>query len=292
MDGILLVDKPEGLTSAAVVRIAKRSLRVKVGHLGTLDPFATGLLPLCLGEGTKIAQFLVVADKVYDGFIRLGSETDSGDRTGRVVRTAEVPVFEPAALEVLAQRFTGEQLQTPPMFSAIKQGGVPLYELARAGTEVERAPRPVVIHRLQLRLVAPDLLALAVHCSKGTYIRVLAQDLGVALGSAAHLEALRRTAFGAFSLGDAVSLADLEAGRVDKLIGLRAALRHLREFSIDVGQAHRARSGQAAALRDLPAAAAVETAKLIGPGGELIAVVSGAAAAPWRFERVFAHQQV
>ena len=288
MDGVLIVDKPEGLTSADVVRIAKRSLRVKVGHLGTLDPFATGVLPLCLGEGTKIAQFLNVADKIYTGRIRLGTDTDSGDRTGQVIRRAPVPEIDATRTGVVARRFIGEQLQTPPMYSAVKQGGIPLYKFARAGKEVERTPRAITVYRLELHPSGAGAMDFEVHCSKGTYVRVLAQEVAAALGSAGHLESLRRTAFGGFTLREASTIADLEAGRCHGLLDLRVALGHLREIAIDAGCARRACQGQEAALRDLPPATPEETAKLIGPTGNLVAVVSAGDQRRWRFERVFA----
>lgn len=287
MDGILIVDKPEGGTSADVVRIAKRALRVKVGHLGTLDPFATGVLPLCLGDGTKIAQFLNLADKRYTGIIELGSETDTGDKTGRVVRSITVPELHQEDLAALAQQWCGERLQTPPMYSAIKREGVPLYKLARQGQEVAREPRRVTIHELTLQAIGLNAIEFDVHCSKGTYVRVLAQDIGLALGTVAHLAALRRTAFGAFTLRDAVSIDDIRAGRITTLIGVRAALNPLREIVVTPDLAQRARRGQESALRPLPPAAGDETAKLIGPDGDLIAVIAAGADRRWRFVRVF-----
>jgi tRNA pseudouridine55 synthase len=286
MDGILLVDKPAGVTSADIVRIAKRRFNVKVGHLGTLDPFATGVLPLCLGEGTKIAQFLNVADKAYVGLIRLGAETDTADCTGRVVRQAPVPAVTRAQLDDLARQLTGPQMQTPPMYSAVKQGGVPLYKLARAGREVSRAARPIVITRLTLRLAAPHTIEFEVHCSKGTYVRVLAQDIGARLGTAAHLAALRRTEFGPFRVANALTIEELKGGSIRGIIGLRDALADMREIPIDVATVARVHAGQQAALRDLPTTAH-EAAKLIGPTGELVAVVCPAAQRGWRFERVF-----
>ena len=150
MNGLLIVDKPEGLTSADVVRAAKRVLHTKTGHLGTLDPFASGVLPLCLGEGTKIAQFLNQSDKSYEGLIRLGSETDSGDPTGTTIATAAVPPLAAETLDQLASRFVGASTQIPPMYSAIKRNGTPLYKLARKGVEVERKPRKVEIEHLEL----------------------------------------------------------------------------------------------------------------------------------------------
>ncbi|HVN85776.1 MAG TPA: tRNA pseudouridine(55) synthase TruB [Candidatus Binatia bacterium] len=287
MDGILIVDKPEGLTSADVVRLAKRATRVKVGHLGTLDPFATGVLPLCLGDGTKIAQFLSVADKRYTGVIQLGIQTDTGDRTGRVVRDAAVPTANTADLESLARRFCGDQLQTPPMYSAIKRDGVPLYKLARKGHEVDRAPRAIMIYALQIRPVGAARLEFEVHCSKGTYVRVLAQDIGEALGTVAHLAALRRTAFGSFDLLHATTVEDLKAGNVTGVLNLRAALGHLPEIFIDADTVERTRCGQPAAVRDLSGPADAETAKLIGPSGELVAVVTAGENGAWRLVRVF-----
>jgi tRNA pseudouridine55 synthase len=287
MDGILIVDKPEGLTSADIVRRAKRALRVKVGHLGTLDPFATGVLPLSLGEGTKLAPFLSIADKVYTGDIRLGTEMDTGDRTGRVVRRAPVPVLQRHTLDVLSERLCGEQMQTPPMYSAVKQAGVPLYKLARAGREVPRAPRRIEVYRLCMQSTAGDIVAFELHCSKGTYVRVLAQDIALALGTTGHLESLRRTGFGAFTLNNAVTIEELEAGRVQTLIGMRDALRHLREIRIDSEVVGRVRRGHEAALRALPPSLPHETAMLVDPGGELVAVVSASAERSWQFARVF-----
>jgi tRNA pseudouridine55 synthase len=191
-------------------------------------------------------------------------------------------------LDALARRLCGEQLQTPPMYSAIKRDGVPLYKLARRGQEVARTPRAVSIYALTLRAASSDTLAFEVHCSKGTYVRVLAQDIGAALATAAHLSALRRTAFGAFRLAGAVGIDDLKAGRrVGSVIDLRAALGHLREITIDATIAQRARNGQASALRALPAAATAELAKLIDPDGTLVAIVSADVSLRWRFERVF-----
>jgi len=269
--GILLIDKPPAITSAEVVRRVKRRTRVKVGHLGTLDPFATGLLPLCLGEATKIAQFLNTADKAYEGVIRLGCATDTGDRTGRPTRTAAVPDIDPADLGALARRFTGDGLQTPPMYSALKRGGVPLYRLARQGVEVERSPRPVRIHHLALEAGGPACLRFALSCSKGTYVRVLAEDIGAALGLPAHLEALHRTAFGSFTIGDAIALDAWEIEPVPGLVTLRQALAHLPAVPIDQAAAAAVRQGQAWPLAHLPAVSG-DDAMLLDPAGEVVAV--------------------
>jgi len=186
LHGLLLVDKPEGLTSAGVVARVKRMLgQRKVGHLGTLDPFATGLLPICIGEGTKIAPFLADDEKRYVGEIVLGITTDTLDRTGTVVEAQVVPPFSSATLAAALSGLRGDILQTPPMYSALKRDGVPLYRLARAGQTIERMPRPVRIARFDVARTAPDRLRFAVTCSRGTYVRVLAHDLGRALGTGA-----------------------------------------------------------------------------------------------------------
>lgn len=290
MNGLVLIDKPEGLTSADVVRRVKRRVCVKVGHLGTLDPFATGLLPLCLGEATKIAQFLNTADKQYTGEIRLGWSTTTGDRTGERLDTAPVPDLAGADLGELAQRFTGDLLQTPPMYSALKRDGVPLYRLARRGVEVERSPRPVRIDDLRLEIAAPDVLRFTVSCSKGTYIRVLAEDIGAHLGSRGHLAALRRTAFGGFHVDDAAPLeAYLEIANGAPLPGfvsLRASLAHLPAIEIDRTTEAAVRQGKAWVLRTVPTDVAAALA-LVGSDGEVTAVLVRDGSG-WSYGRVLA----
>jgi len=290
MDGILLVDKPEGMTSADVVRVVKRCLRVKTGHLGTLDPFASGVLPVCVGEGTKIAQFLNTADKEYVGRIRLGSATDTGDPTGTVTTTAPLPALRAADLVAVARCFTGERLQTPPMYSAIKRHGTPLYALARQGIEVERAPRHVHIHALRLAGVGDGRVEFSVTCSKGTYVRVLAAEIAVALGTVGHLEVLRRTRFGPFRLEDAIALDALDHAAAH-VIGLREALLGLREIRIDAAGVQQARHGQVQVLRSLPPGTPCEAVKLIGPNGELASVVVVDHGGGWRFARVFGDER-
>lgn len=287
MDGLLIVDKPEGMTSADVVRVVKGRLRCKTGHLGTLDPFASGVLPLCLGEGTKIAQFLNAAEKEYTGTIRLGSQTDTGDPTGTVTATAPVPQPDPAALGRSAEQFHGELLQVPPMYSAIKQHGTPLYKLARRGIAVEREARRVRIEALQLTSAEAGTIMFSVTCSKGTYIRVLAEEIAASLGSVGHLGTLRRTRFGRFRVEDAVSLEAVERGPVP-LIGLRDALDGLREVSISAAAAQRARQGYEPMLGSIALGAENEAVKLVGPAGELAAVIIMEGPTGWRFARVFA----
>lgn len=278
LNGILLVDKPEGLTSAEVVRVVKKAWGVdKIGHLGTLDPFATGLLPLCLGTGTNIAQFLITERKAYTGTIRLGAETDTLDVTGSITHTAPVPSCGPEVLHELEHRFSGEQWQTPPMYSALKRKGVPLYKLARRGIIVEREARQVVIEKLTLVQTGNDTLGFSLSCSKGTYVRSLAADLGAALGCGAHLVTLRRTAVGPFTVSEAIPfplLSDWPVGDALPILSPAQALRDYRALPVSPQMAARLRCGQQEALRVLPCAeSSHETVRLLSADGELVAMV-------------------
>lgn len=290
LNGILLVDKPKGFSSAEIVRVVKKRLAVdKIGHIGTLDPFATGLLPLCLGTGTKVAQFLMAERKAYTGTIRLGIETDTLDATGAITRTAPVPPCRAEVLRDLQQRFSGEYWQTPPMYSALKRHGIPLYKLARGGVEVEREARKVVIEEFTLVQVEEDMLSFSLSCSKGTYIRSLAADLGAALGCGAHLVTLRRTACGPFTVSEAIPFS-LLSDRVTRdtlpILSSAQALRDYRALSVSPETAERLRRGQQAALRDLPCTELVrETVRLLSADGELIAVAEWQQGR-WRLVRV------
>ena len=254
MDGILLIDKPAGFGSAETVRRVKRFVKPsKVGHLGTLDPFATGLLPILIGEATKIAQFLEHSDKRYQGIIALGTETDTLDRTGAVVRTAGVARLDPVRIGEIARQFTGEFEQVPPVYSAIKRAGVPLYKLARQGAEPEPAqPRRVKVKCLELHIEAADRLRFSLCCATGMYVRSLARDIGVALGSAAHLAELRRVATAGFSIEQCIALekavAAFEQGRIPALIGLGEALPEMASVEVDQGVGRRVRNGDASGL--------------------------------------------
>jgi tRNA pseudouridine55 synthase len=209
--GVLLLDKPVGLTSNQALQRAKRLLRAeKAGHTGTLDPLAEGLLPICFGAATKFAQACLDADKRYRATLKLGERTASGDRETPVIEQFEVAV-DRAAIDAVCRRFTGTIDQLPPMHSALKKDGKALYDYARAGVEVERAPRRVTITRIDVVSWQGDALVIDVACSKGTYIRTLADDIGQALGCGAHLAALRRTAAGRLDVRDAVTPAALEA---------------------------------------------------------------------------------
>ncbi len=211
LHGVLLLDKPLTWTSNDALQKVKGMLRAeKGGHTGTLDPLATGLLPLCFGAATKFSQASLDADKHYTATLRLGQRTSTGDREGTVLE--ERPVLtERAAVEAACARFLGPQLQTPPMHSALKHDGKALYEYARHGVEVERAARAVHIHGLYIVSFQGSELVIDVHCSKGTYIRTLAEDIGTALGCGAHLSALRRTGSGALRVGQAITIEALQA---------------------------------------------------------------------------------
>jgi tRNA pseudouridine55 synthase len=211
VDGVLLLDKPLGLSSNTALQKARWLFNAeKAGHTGTLDPLATGLLPLCFGEATKFASELLDADKTYLATVRLGIVTATADAEGEVLATHPVTATE-AEVRAVLDRFMGEIEQVPPMYSALKRDGTPLYELARQGIEVERAPRKVTIHALELLAWRGDTLDLIVDCSKGTYVRTLAADIGSALGCGAHLAALRRTRVGTLDLAQATTLEAIEA---------------------------------------------------------------------------------
>jgi tRNA pseudouridine55 synthase len=215
IDGILVLDKPEGMSSNRALQVVKRLYgAAKAGHTGSLDPLATGVLPLCFGEATKFSQFLLDADKAYQSTFVLGTATDTGDAEGQVLQTLDTgPISQPQVAAAL-EAFRGEIEQTPSMFSAIKHQGQPLYKLARQGVEVERKVRRVVIKKLELlafRAGARAEVDIYLECSKGTYVRSIAEDLGRALGCGAHVASLRRSRAGPFDLADSVSLGTLEA---------------------------------------------------------------------------------
>jgi tRNA pseudouridine55 synthase len=290
--GLLLVDKPQGPSSAEIVSRVKAALRAKkVGHLGTLDPFASGLLPLGINEATKIAGLFLGARKSYAGTIALGVETDSQDSTGRVIRTADAPPLEDRDLDVLRQKFSGSLWQTPPMFSALKKDGERLYRLARRGEVVEREPRQVEIERLRFWRAAPGEIQFELTCSKGTYVRAWAADIGSFLGCGAHLKSLRRLACGHLSLDQAAPLDFIERVKDEAklpILGLNQALSHLLSIALSEAQAAQVRRGQQEFLRTLdPPREGEILARLIDPRDELVAVVQWAGPIAWRLMRVF-----
>ncbi len=210
IDGVLVVDKPSGISSNDVVQQAKRMFNAqKVGHCGSLDPLATGVLPLCFGEATKFSQFLLDADKAYWTQIRLGITTETGDADGEVVQETDASAIDTCKVEAALAGFRGAIEQVPSMYSALKHKGQPLYKLARQGIEVERQARKVTIHSLELEKLENCCVELRVHCTKGTYIRSLAEDLGAALGCGGHVTKLRRLAGGPYLESQAVTLAAL-----------------------------------------------------------------------------------
>ena len=251
IDGVLLLNKPVGITSNAALQKAKWLLNAKkAGHTGTLDPFADGLLPLCFGEATKFSAYLLDADKRYRAVLQLGVTTTTGDPEGDVLSTRDVAV-NCADIAAVLPRFMGEIEQVPPMHSALKHQGRPLYEYARAGIEIERPPRKVTIRSLAMIECAPPRVILDVQCSAGTYIRTLAQDMGAALGCGAHLTALTRLGSGGFKLEQAHSLTELEAldpaQRHALLLPADCLVAHLAAVLLDDTEAEALRQGRSIA---------------------------------------------
>lgn len=275
VDGVLLLDKSIGMTSNDALQKARRLYSAaKGGHTGTLDPAASGLLPLCFGEATKFGSDLLDADKTYLATLRLGERSDTGDADGEIIERRPVAVDEPA-IHAAVERFLGDQMQTPPMHSALKRDGVPLYRLARAGIEVARAAREIRIDAIEVQRIALPDLVIRVACSKGTYIRVLAEDIGAVLGCGAHLTGLRRERVGALSVNDALSLEALAAlGEAERLAVLRPVdflLQDLPRIDIDAAALQRFGNGNAVPLvggqRDVGARSRVYSdGRLIGLG--------------------------
>jgi tRNA pseudouridine55 synthase len=292
MDGILVVNKPRGWTSHDVVgRIRRLTHQKRVGHAGTLDPMATGVLLVCLGRATRVAEYLMGSDKTYRAVMRLGVETDTFDADGQVIATRPVAVDESELRAVLA-RFIGEIDQVPPMYSALKRDGKPLYKLARQGIEVEREPRRIRVHDIALRAWQPPDATIDVRCSSGTYIRSLAHDIGAALGCGAHLIALTRLASGSFYIDDAVTLKDLEDLKDLRglLHPLDAALQDLPALTLDADQARRIVSGQAIPLMGVKATAGT-LYRAQDANGILLAIMTcDSAAQVWRPKKVLADE--
>ncbi|MGP5074235.1 tRNA pseudouridine(55) synthase TruB [Psychrobacter celer] len=254
VSGVLLVDKPYGLTSQQVVSKVKYLFKSpnhdskKAGHTGTLDPMATGLLPICLGEATKFSHYQLDADKSYQATILLGGQTDTGDAQGQVIATASVPTFDAAALEELTQQFLGAQQQIPPMYSALKKDGKKLYEYARAGIDVVREPRDIIIRSIRLTALDHEQIQLTVTCSKGTYVRVLGEDIAKALGTLGHLTALRRLQVGSFKVDNAITLPALEdlplVERFTQLMPIDACIEIPAQMTLTAEQCQRVHMGQ------------------------------------------------
>jgi tRNA pseudouridine55 synthase len=277
-NGILLLDKPKGLSSNAALQRVRRTLGLdKAGHVGSLDPLATGMLPICLGEATKIAGDVLSGRKCYRFTIALGARTATGDTEGAVVETAAVPTLDPSVLESARQRFLGRQTQIPPMYSALKRDGQPLYKLARAGVEVERAARDIELFDLTVLGYAADQVELQTVCSKGTYIRVLAEDMAKALGTCGHVTALRRVHVEPFQAEAMETLESVvaarEQGNWPRVLPADWPLGYLPKVSLTAAQTARIQHGQpvtAAVEGDAPAALRVrlydEAQRFLGIG--------------------------
>lgn len=279
--GVLLVDKPLGPTSFDVVRRVRRALRVRAaGHTGTLDPAASGLLPICLGDATRIARFLTDGDKEYVGVVRFGQTTDTLDAAGEVLETRDPSGVTRDAVEAAARAMLGPRLQTPPMYSAKRVDGKRLYELARQGVEVERKPTPIEIHELEVVAFARPEATIRVRASKGTFIRVVAQELGEALGSGAHLSSLRRTGSGSLDVRHAIPLERVEHAPEDalaRLLPVEAALAFLPAVQLDDRHAKSVAFGNALDLQmqarlELRPLAFGQQVRLLDPQAQVVAV--------------------
>jgi tRNA pseudouridine55 synthase len=253
--GILLLDKPAGLSSNSALQRVKRMLGAdKAGHVGSLDPLATGMLPICLGEATKIAGDILCGRKLYRFTVGLGARTATGDTEGDIVETAPVPAFDSQLLDGLLRGFEGRQSQIPPMYSALKREGQPLYKLARAGIEVERAPREIDIFELRQLASDASMLELEVLCSKGTYVRTLAEDIAKALGTCGHVTFLRRVHVEPFVGAPMETLESietaLEKGSLPSILAPDAALQHMLTVRLDEAQTLRIAHGRAITVSD------------------------------------------
>jgi tRNA pseudouridine55 synthase len=257
--GILLLDKPRGLSSnAALQRVRRLFGREKAGHVGSLDPLATGMLPICLGEATKVAGEILAGRKCYRFTVTLGARTTTGDVEGEVSERAAVPLLERSCIESEIVNFLGTSQQIPPMYSALKRDGQPLYKLARAGVTIERSARTIEVSRLRLLALAAEALELEVLCSKGTYVRVLAEDIAVKLGTVGHVSMLRREYVEPFE-GEAMhtleSLAATRAhGQQPSLLPIDRPLAHLQPVHFNPDEAGRVRQGQAVRVAGAPRA--------------------------------------
>jgi tRNA pseudouridine55 synthase len=284
VDGLLIVDKPEGLTSLEVVREVKRRLGVrKAGHLGTLDPFATGVLPVAINEGTKLVPFIGEESKEYEAVLKMGEETTTDDLTGKVISRKPWEQISPEMIHTAFRSFLGKIRQIPPMYSAVKMNGKPLYRLARKGIEVERKEREVEILNIHIEEVQPPKVRFSVSCSKGTYIRSLAKDIGRKIGCGAHLTQLRRVRSGPFTLEKAISWERLKNFSKTEnlspwLVSLREALSCLPEVIGDERLVKKIRLGKEMVVRDLspqplPVFEKGEWLKITSPEEGLVAIL-------------------
>jgi tRNA pseudouridine55 synthase len=280
IDGILLLDKPLNLTSNAALQMVKRLFNAKkAGHTGSLDPLATGMLPICFGEATKFSQFLLESDKHYQVKVKLGQKTTTGDAEGEVISTRPIVDVTAARIEKVMFGFIGAIQQIPPMYSAIKMNGKPLYELARQGIEIERRPRSITIHSINLCQFSNDTFDFNVHCTKGTYVRTLAEDIGEQLGCGAHVIGLHRTAVTPYEKFRMLTMAELEeinqeqgiAGLKQHLLAVETSVQSLPAITLSESSAFYLRTGQSVMVPHLPLQGSVrlysEDARFLGVGG-------------------------
>ena len=286
-NGIIVIDKPAGISSAKAVAIVKKALKVgKAGHTGTLDPFATGVLVCCLNNATKIADFLIKNKKQYEAVLHLGIETDTEDITGKTIATCDKINFSNKEINSAFKRFNGKIEQIPPVYSALKHKGVPLYKLARQGKPVKKPARSVTIFDIEILDINLPEIRFKVQCSAGTYIRTLASDIGKTLGCGGHLKSLRRIQSGRFSVNDSIKLDEVEKLSLlkrncdilsDKIIGMTDALPEIPAFHADDIQAARIKNGCIMTGHDFPYdynAFGNGTAKIIDKKNNLIAIVN------------------
>jgi tRNA pseudouridine55 synthase len=287
MNGIIVVDKPTGITSARVVSIVKKALGAKkVGHAGTLDPFAEGLLLCCVNQATRLADFLLHGTKKYIAELKLGEETDTQDLTGTVISRREPEDYSIQTLQAVFKAFEGPIEQLPPIYSALKHRGVPLYKLARSGTPVQKPPRQVEIYSIDILDISLPLIRFEVACSAGTYIRTLGSDIGEKLGCGAHLNALKRTVSSGFTLDQAVSLSalnDLAPGRQPppQFISMADALPEMPTCKPDRDLVKKIGHGQLVTIRDLTGTGGLDISRITGSNikivdqsGELVAILN------------------
>jgi tRNA pseudouridine55 synthase len=293
-DGILVVNKAKESTSMEVVRVAKRVTRVKrVGHAGTLDPIATGVLPICFGQATRLMEYLVDGRKIYRAEFTLGAATDTYDSYGVETHSSDWASVTREQVEAQFPAFTGVVLQQPPMYSALKHEGKRLYELARAGIEVEREAREVVVHKMTLLDWAPPKLTVEVECGRGFYMRTLAHDMGVALGCYAHLSELTRAQAGAFTLDDAIAIEEFEAVEdeeawMELLLPPDAALRSMDALTLDAAAERHLRNGQAVTLAGSVYTKHLEARRAYAVDGRFLGIVRfNRAESQWQPEKVF-----
>lgn len=279
VSGVLVIDKPINMTAAKLTAKVKKITKAgKAGHAGTLDPFATGVMICCIDRATRLADFFLKGRKTYEGVIFLGVDTDTQDATGNIVAQSAVPAFPDAKIRSVADMFTGEILQAPPVYSALKHHGKPLYRLAREGNPVQKPPRRVEIFSLTIRKIALPEISFEVTCSAGTYIRTLAADIGKALGCGAHLKTLRRTESCGFGIAEALDIASLEdialSGALhERIIKPAAALRNLPEYMADEELARKIGFGQPLTASDFPWRSSATHMKIVDRNRSLLAVI-------------------